>query len=270
MSTPHITAMCYQRCQKNINFTLNFNSMSTFESFDGQVIEYVYMKGSKQTLIFLPALGFDWTYWNKSIRYFQSKGYGILAITLRGHTASRTRLKTIKISDHINDLKLLCSRLNIRKPVLIGASLGGVVAAQFKLEEGARGCICINTPFDGVKSIQAYIPVLVFLSQPLILLDRFKRNDSSTTDFSRSSITNNIVMILKAMTKFNSYGMYLNYLCLKNMKPVLPKGCFAVSSRNDEALKAPRKADYFIAGNHNCAISNSEAVNRLLEKIITK
>ena len=244
--------------------------MSTFESFDGEVIDYLYMKGSKQTLVFLPALGFDWTYWNKSIRYFQSKGHGILAVTLRGHAAGRTRLKNIKISDHVNDLKLLCSRLNIKKPVLIGASLGGVVAAQFKLEEGARECICINTPFDGVKSLQVYIPVLVFLSKPLLLLDRFKRNDSSTTDFSKSLITNNIIMILKALTKFNSYGMYLNYLCLNGMRPVAPKGCIAVSSRNDEALKAPRKADYFIAGNHNCAISNSEAVNRLLGKIIAK
>lgn len=236
-----------------------------FRSFDGEVLEYAYRKGRKPVIVFLPALGFDWTYWKKSLDYFNEKGHGVVALTLRGHSPARTRLSGIRMNDHLEDLKSLLSELKIRSPVLVGASLGGAVAASYKAE--SRISICINTPFN-IRQLRLYVRVLAFLCKPLVWLDWVRRPDQPHLDFSRSRLTNNIIMMVKGILKFNSYGVYLNYLGLKNSVPLKPEGCITIYSNKDEALKIAPKADYIIDGNHNCAISNSQQINALLERII--
>lgn len=214
-------------------------------------------------------MGFDWTYWKKSLDYFNEKGHGVLALTLRGHSPARTLVRGISMEDHLKDLKSILYELKIRNPVLVGASLGGAVVASYKTENKKGICICINTPFDIERQFRSYIKVLVWLCTPLIKLDFFQRPGMPRLDFSRSRITNNIVMIMKGIFEFNSYGMYLNYLCLKNSVPLKPAGCIVICSNKDEALKITPKADYVIDGNHNCVISRSQHVNALLERIIS-
>lgn len=245
-------------------------NIGRFRSFDGEVLEYFYCKGTKAPIVFLPALGFDWTYWKKSLDYFYGKGYGVLALTLRGHSQARAHMRSISIRDHLDDLKSLLSELKIKAPVLVGVSLGGMVVANYKAENRKCVCICINTPFDIARQLRFYIKLLAVLCRPLVELDWLQRPNQPYLDFSESRITNNIIMMFKGILKFNSYGIYLNYLCLKSSKPLKPEGCIVICSNKDEALKITAKADYVIDGNHNCVISRSHHVNALLERIINE
>ncbi|HLD97656.1 MAG TPA: alpha/beta hydrolase [Candidatus Nanoarchaeia archaeon] len=242
--------------------------VKSFRSFDGTVLDYVYLKGRNPVIVFVPAMGFDWTYWKRSLEYFSEKGHGVLALTLRGHSRARTQLRRISMEDHLKDLKSVLSELKIMHPVLVGASLGGAVAAAYKAENKKSVCICINTPFDSKRQLRSYIKVLVWLCTPIVRLDFFPRPTLPRLDFSSSRITNNIILILKGILKFNSYGIYLNYLCLKKSVPVKPTGCIVICSNKDEAVKITPKADYIIAGNHNCVISKSQQINALLERVI--
>lgn len=240
----------------------------TFETPDHEILEYAYNKAGKQTLVFLPALGFDITYWNKNIPYFNRKNYSTLVITLRGHTQTKTALKNITMQHHIQDLHVLLSHLNIKKPILVGASLGGSVAAAYfqRYKHEVTKCICINTPFS-IDDIRSYIRWFVELGKPLVYLDRFSRK--STRDFSKSRFTHNILLSLQYIRQFHILGFYLNYLCVKYMGVLSRKGIVVIDSKHDEVLEKRDGADYMLHTNHAAAISKAEEVNELIEKIIT-
>ena len=237
---------------------------------DGEALEYFYRKGRGQTIVFIPALGFDWTYWGKSVGYFARKGYGVLALTLRGHSSSRTRLKAISIGDHVMDVKLLLLKLGITKPFFVGASLGGVVAAALHAGNKSIRCVCVNAPVYFNREIRFSVRLLVFLLMPIVWLDWLTRPGWLRFDFSRSRLTNNVAMALKGALKFNTYGFYLNYACLKNSRPLEFKGCITVSSRHDEVFRHVKKSDFIMDGNHNCAVSNSQGINAIIDEILSK
>lgn len=239
--------------------------MPDFRSFDGESVAYSYFRGKNPTLVFLPALGFDLTYWGRSVAYFRSRGYGVVAITLRGHSRERTRLGRIVLSDHARDVQGILARLKIRRPVIVGASLGGLVAAAYARAWPVRLCICINAPFGGRQSLKGYIRLAAWLFRPMAMLDRVKRV-RSCIDFSRCRNTNNIWMFLKSLWKFNSYGLYLNYSSLEPVNE--PKHCLVIRSRNDEVLK-PGRSGITIEGDHNCAVSRADGINSLIERFIS-
>ena len=58
------------------------------KSFDNTKIYYDINKKSNKSLVFLHAWSHNHTVWNKELRYFQRKGYSILAPDLRGHGKS--------------------------------------------------------------------------------------------------------------------------------------------------------------------------------------
>ncbi len=267
MSVPQSTGIQSYKNQKNINLAVAKVSMAKFRSFDKELIEYTYIRGSKQPLVFLPALGFDWTYWKKSIDYFVSRKHSVVAMTLRGHSPKRTKLKAISLEDHIKDLRGLIKRLKLKNPVFIGASLGGLVAASYSSGYPKRKCICINTPFKPLKEIQhRYVPFLASLVRTVAILTSFIRKKDF--DISKSKVTNSLFLIIKGSFKLDYAGVQLNYNCLKNNKGVRPAGIITISSRDDEVLKHPEKPDFEVNGNHHCPISKAETINKLLEKII--
>ncbi len=240
--------------------------MPFFRSFDSEVLEYAHFNGRTPTLVFLPALGFDLTYWGRSVAYFRSRGFGVAAITLRGHGRERTKLKRIALSDHVRDVRGILNKLKVRQPVIVGASLGGLVAAAYAKAFPAKLCICINAPFGGRHALKLYIRLAAWLFMPWIMLDRVKRVPSGI-DFSRCRNTNNLWMFLKSLWKFNSMGLYLTYLSLE---PIALQGkrFLVIRSRNDEVLKKCREG-LLIEGNHNCAVSRADEVNSLIERFIS-
>ncbi|MFH1181547.1 MAG: alpha/beta hydrolase [Candidatus Woesearchaeota archaeon] len=242
--------------------------LGNYRSFDGEEISYLFLKG-KKTIIFLHPLGTDWTYWKKTVAYFAKKGYGAVVPTLRGHSPERTKLKHISVEDHVRDIELLEEKLKLKNPVIIGCSIGGAIAAAYHTKHPAARCICINTPFDSApKAIWLYFDIYAFLFMPIaMLLSLFKRRDF---DFSRSKITNAVLLTFKTALKLHYRGVYLNYFWLRKLKGVKDSGVVKLVSRQDEVITPHYEPDYEIDGNHNCVISESNVVNPLLLKIIEK
>lgn len=243
--------------------------ITQFKTSDGEIIEYQYNKFGKQTIIFLPALGFDYTYWGKTVSYFNQRDYSTLVVTLRGHTKLKTALKEITMQHHINDLHGVVSYVKIKKPILVGASLGGSITASYfqTYREEVEKCICINTPFS-INDIRPYIKWFVVLCKPLVFFDIFTRK--RTYDFSKSRFTHNIVLGLHYARQFHLFGFYLNYLCVKTMGQLSRDGIIVIDSTRDEVIKKRKGANYVIPGNHAVVISKPSEVNQLIEKIISE
>jgi pimeloyl-ACP methyl ester carboxylesterase len=243
-------------------------SMPSITSFDGQIIPYQYYKGRK-TIIFLHPLATDWTYWKKAISFFTARGYGAVVPTLRGHAFERTKLKSISEDDHVKDIEALIKKLGLSSPILVGASLGGAIAAAYHNKHPSTKCICINTPFDSApKAIWLYFDVFAFVFRPFaVLLNLLKRRDF---DYSRSTVTNALLLTFIAARKLDYKGVYMNYYWLRKIRGIKDSGVIKIVSRQDEVLTPHVQPDYEITGNHHCMLSEPNVVNSLILRIIEK
>ena len=61
--------------------------MKSIKSFDGTKISYIVHHG-KEYLVFLHGLGCNHTFLKYEIKYLRKKGYGVVALDLRGHGSS--------------------------------------------------------------------------------------------------------------------------------------------------------------------------------------
>ena len=104
--------------------------MKSIKSFDGTKISYVFHPG-KEIIVFLHGLACNHTFWNKEINYFKRKGYGILAIDLRGHWSSDKPKKKYVVKYFAKDLKAVLEKEKIKKITLVGHSLGGIISLVF-------------------------------------------------------------------------------------------------------------------------------------------
>ena len=105
------------------------------ESFDSTKIYYRIKRGrkGKPFLLFLHGWGANWTIWKKEIEYFKKKGYSTLTLDLRGHGRSGkpNHLRYYEVKHFLKDIDELLKLEKIKKVVLIGHSMGGLLSLVF-------------------------------------------------------------------------------------------------------------------------------------------
>jgi pimeloyl-ACP methyl ester carboxylesterase len=70
----------------------------------------------------------DHTYFAPQIEHFASRGHSVVAVDLRGHGQSDKPQQQYTMQAFADDVGWMCEQLNIVKPVIVGHSMGGVVA----------------------------------------------------------------------------------------------------------------------------------------------
>ena len=85
---------------------------------------------SKIAFVFINSLGTDLRVWDYVIKELGQK-YRTVRLDKRGHGLSTNFENNISISILANDLKLLISNLEIKNVVLVGLSIGGLIALEF-------------------------------------------------------------------------------------------------------------------------------------------
>ena len=71
----------------------------------------------------------DHTYFAPQFEHFRHK-YRVVAVDLRGHGQSDKPEQDYTMAAFVDDLVWLCTQLEVKKPVVIGHSMGGVIATQ--------------------------------------------------------------------------------------------------------------------------------------------
>jgi pimeloyl-ACP methyl ester carboxylesterase len=104
-------------------------------------------------LLFIHGTGHGAWCWDENfLPYFASGGFSSHAVSLRGHGQSEgaENLKWTSISDYVSDVFQAASGLP-RMPVIIGHSLGGLVAAKFLEKHAApAGILFAPSPSEGM------------------------------------------------------------------------------------------------------------------------
>jgi len=108
-------------------------------------------------LVFVNSLGTDARIWDAVIAAFAGR-YRCLSYDKRGHGLSDAPAGEYSLDDHLDDLGGLLERLNIDRAVVIGVSIGGLIAQGFALrapERVAGLVLCCTAPRMGDAAMWA-------------------------------------------------------------------------------------------------------------------
>jgi 2-succinyl-6-hydroxy-2,4-cyclohexadiene-1-carboxylate synthase len=137
------------------------------KSFDGTKIYYRLNKKKSPVLVFVHGWVNNWTAWKKEIDYFQKKGYSTLALDLRGHGQSDKpeKRQKYKIEMFAKDLNEIIKKEKIKNFVLIGHSMGGMIAlTYYKLfKQKPKALVLCDTTAESVaahKKLKSLVPIL--------------------------------------------------------------------------------------------------------------
>jgi 3-oxoadipate enol-lactonase len=128
-------------------------------------------KGKGLSLVFIHGWAASHRFWKHQIPFFAQK-YEIIAYDLRGHGDSTKPEKGYRVDNHVQDLETLLADHQISNPVLVGHSLGGMIALQYTLEKprNPRALVLVGTSPKPVasrkRSIQfSFLRLLIRLSR---------------------------------------------------------------------------------------------------------
>ena len=97
---------------------------------DGVRLAYEDSSSNLPPILFVHGWGCDHTFLAPQVKHF-SKSHRAIAVDLRGHGKSDAPHEEYSMSSFADDLAFLCEELFLKKPVVVGHSMGGNVALEF-------------------------------------------------------------------------------------------------------------------------------------------
>jgi pimeloyl-ACP methyl ester carboxylesterase len=121
-------------------------AVGTVKSNDGVPIYYQVSGKGEPALVFVHCWCCDRTYWNKQVPYF-SKNYKVVTIDLAGHGASGLDRKEWTTQAFGQDVAAVVKKLDLKKVILLGHSMGGgvIAAAALLIPKRVIGLIGVDT-----------------------------------------------------------------------------------------------------------------------------
>jgi len=113
----------------------------------GNIQTYYEQHGeSGPPLVFIHGAGASHDMWKPQVEYF-SKTFNVVTYDVRGHQKSEGSNDIYTCELLADDLHLLIDRLGIEEPVIIGLSLGGMIAQEYavKYHSNIKGLVLADT-----------------------------------------------------------------------------------------------------------------------------
>jgi pimeloyl-ACP methyl ester carboxylesterase len=131
------------------------SSSSVVPASDGVPIHYAVQGSGEPTLVFVHCWGCNRHLWDNQVTEF-SKKYRVVTIDLPGHGESGMDRKTWSVESYGDDVKTVVAKLNLKRVVLIGSSMGGpiVLEAARRMPERVVGIV----PVDTLHDVESKVP----------------------------------------------------------------------------------------------------------------
>lgn len=97
---------------------------------DSVALAYDQAGGGSPPLVFVHGAACNRRFWDRHVRHF-AFAHRVIAVDLRGHGESDAPMQSYAIRGFTDDLAWTCAQLGIEKPVVVGHSLGGLIALDF-------------------------------------------------------------------------------------------------------------------------------------------
>ncbi len=112
-------------------------------------------KKNRSPLLFVHGAAGTSKIYKNYLQFFSDAGWDCYAVNLRGHSPSDSdpNLAMISIEEYADDVQMVCSECSIQDAVIIGHSMGGVVAQKAaEAMEKISAMVLINSgPVNGVR-----------------------------------------------------------------------------------------------------------------------
>ena len=95
---------------------------------DGVALYYEEAGGREPPVLLVHGWCCDHTYFAPQFEHLAERGHRVVAVDLRGHGKSDKPHQRYAMQDFADDLAWMCLRLELAKPVVVGHSMGGIVA----------------------------------------------------------------------------------------------------------------------------------------------
>jgi pimeloyl-ACP methyl ester carboxylesterase len=130
-------------------------SSAVVNASDGVPIHYAVQGKGEPTLVFIHCWSCNRHLWDNQVAEF-SKTHRIVTIDLPGHGESGLDRKNWTIESFGDDVKTVVAKLNLKRVVLIGSSMGGPIAleAARRMPDRVVGIV----PVDTLQDVEAKIP----------------------------------------------------------------------------------------------------------------
>jgi pimeloyl-ACP methyl ester carboxylesterase len=120
-------------------------------------------------LLFVHGWTCNHTHWAAQVAHF-APAHRVVTVDLRGHGRSDAPVQDYTMEGFAGDLAWLCDRLDMKRPVVIGHSMGGIVtlATCAGHPEVARAGILVDPPFPPIRAgnENRLAPVIEAMSRP--------------------------------------------------------------------------------------------------------
>jgi pimeloyl-ACP methyl ester carboxylesterase len=141
---------------------------------EGQIEYYRFGKGSP--IVLIPGYAVDVSSWDKHFLATLAKRHQVIVLNNRNVGRSKVESAHFASQDFANDDYQLIQKLRLKKPVIIGISMGGMIAQQYAVLHANKisQLILINTAIAGKQSV-APTPMVKqkMLAMPSNLLARY-------------------------------------------------------------------------------------------------
>ena len=128
---------------------------STVLATDGVPIHYSVQGKGEPALVFVHCWSCDRNLWDNQVPVF-AKQYRVVTIDLPGHGESGRERKNWSVESFADDVNTVITKLNLKRVVLIGSSMGGPIAVEATRRMPDRVVAII--PVDTLQNVENKVP----------------------------------------------------------------------------------------------------------------
>jgi pimeloyl-ACP methyl ester carboxylesterase len=122
---------------------------------DGVPIHYSVQGKGEPALVFIHCWACNRSFWDNQVAEF-SKTYRVVAIDLPGHGESGQGRKNWSVASYGDDVKTVVTKLDLKRVVLVGSSMGGSIALEATKRMPDR--VVAIVPVDTLQNVEAKVP----------------------------------------------------------------------------------------------------------------
>lgn len=153
-----------------------------FSYLDNGVRIFYQERGEGKPLVLIHHLAGSINSW-KYVFPNLSEKYRVIEYDLRGHGRSSVLPNPYKIEDHSEDLKKLLEELNIKEPVIVGHSIGTLIAIDYALHNPVNKIVLIGALYKAPnrEPYERYVSIATTLGMQALAEYRRQQGEFSST-----------------------------------------------------------------------------------------
>jgi pimeloyl-ACP methyl ester carboxylesterase len=122
---------------------------------DGVPIHYSVQGKGDPALVFIHCWACNRHFWDNQVAEF-SKTHRVVTIDLPGHGESGKERKSYSVESYGDDVKTVVTKLNLKRVVLVGSSMGGPIALEATRRMPDR--VVAIVPVDTLQNVEQKVP----------------------------------------------------------------------------------------------------------------